>query len=243
MNNGPLKSILMFLASRYNQLIIIMAILGILLALQGKQEVTLTDHNPLFLVEETDINNQAVRVKPPIHFYSGLIRVDVEYQGAKSDLDMAASCGDKYITSTKLLAGKESSSSFMLYTGEYNTATGLSLLLTNQSGTRPAQVIKSVTFSFPKTGNWLIPDLILWAFLSLILIIFGLICGLIWRSPVNVMASFAATAITMILVLHFGGLDLAQRIGGQLFAVIFLFIVALLVRIFFIKPGPVEIQE
>lgn len=243
MNNGPLKSMLLFLASRYNQIIIILAILGILLSLQGKQPLYMSDHNPRFVVEEEMAHSQQVRIKPPIHHYQGLIQVQVDHAKAKNNLSIAASSGNRYITTVRVAPGSEGSCSFLIYPGKYKPESGLTLLLTNREGLRPAQVIKAVTFSFPKTGNWLVPDFFLWTFLLLMVIFFGLICSLVWKAQINVHASFAATVFALLVVINFGGLEIAQRIGDQLFAVIFLFIIVLLFRSFLSKPQRVEIQD
>lgn len=243
MKNSSTKSILLFLSSRFNQLILILAILGIFLALQGKQPTTIDQHNPRFLELAGHRSRAGTADQAPIHLYQGLLEIRLNHSPVKNDINIKITSGEFSITDIKLPSGKKGKSSFLIYPGSFNAEAGLTLSLSNNMSSKPLQAIESVEFIFPKTGTWLVPDLMLWTFISLITLFFGMICSLVWKSQVNILASFGATVLTLIVVLQFGGLEIAQRIGDQLFAVIFLLIIVFLIRLFVIKPGKVEIQE
>lgn len=203
---------------------------GLLLAFQTKLPIVLTPGpHPLENYPE-QLQDKKLDISLPIFLYSGPMIVNVDYDKRQDELTFLLLSGEKRLSEFKIPADQEGTKRLFIFAGDYDSATGLQFRLESDAQNVVNHGITRIRVEFPKVGHWLIPDLRLWITLTGIIFIFGMICSLVWESTVNILASYTATALMIILAVHFGGFNLAWRIDNQFMAVLFLFVVVLILR-------------
>lgn len=223
-------------------IITLLAAGGFFLAVQSKIPIEMHLDSPNVSEDLPGLDTKTITYSPLIFDYKGPIVFTLSYNAFPEDTTMILYSGGAKLSTTVIKKDYEGEKSFFIYPEHFDPSTGVIVDIKKSATITLDELINHAKFSFPKSGVFLIPDLWMWIGFAAIALCFGLICSLLWNSSTNIIASYAATAVTLVLACHFGGIGLAMRISNKVFAVVLLLVVIILVRMFAMPKKAVVVQ-
>lgn len=231
-----------FCAAPLTWIILLFAAGGFIMAVQSKTPLEMALGQPRMLEEMARPGEHSLMMMPPVFHYDGPVIVTLRHAALAAPAAIRLESAGAVLADARIEPGSPGIKQFHIPADTFTPRAGLTFVFATTSSAPLKEKVEKVTFTFPKAGRWLMPDLLLLAGLLVITLAFGAICALLWDSPINVLSSYIATALMLIFACHLGGLEMMWRIGNQLIAVIFLLLALILFRWLIIPSRMVTVK-
>jgi hypothetical protein len=222
------RRLIRFLISPFVLLVTPALAAGIFLACQSKLPAPLES----FAGPEQRLQDGIIwQYRLPIAYYGGPLLARLEYAALPSGSIVSVKSG-KAAPAKGYIAGKpDGAKRFLLYPGALAGSGELKVEIATGGNPNSDSRITGGEVYFPKAGQWLIPDPLLWIGLILLGLVLGVAAATLWRAESAARACYATLAVLLVLLVHFFGLEMASRLVGLLPAAFLLLILSAVFRL------------